>query len=185
MKQTRATIRYAKSLFTLAVEQDVLEQCKKDMQIVADICAGSKELTLLLKSPIIKKDQKLSIFKEVFYKNLSDVSISFIEIITNKKRESLLESIANSFITLYKAYKNIKSATVITAFPLDDALKQEVKSFIKSHREAKVDLTEKVDKKIIGGAIIRIGDKQLDVSVKKAIAELKQTFSKNLYIKDY
>lgn len=185
MKQTRATLRYAKSLFGLAVEQDILEQCKEDMQFVADICAESKELSLLLKSPIIKTDQKLSIFKEVFYNNLTKVSVSFIEIITNKKREPLLEGIANSFITLYRAHKNIESATVTTAFPLNETLKQEVINYIKSQGKTKVDLIEKVDEKIIGGAIIRMGDKQLDASVKKAIAELKQTFSKNLYIKDY
>ena len=67
MKQTRATLRYAKSLFGLAIEQDVLEKCKEDMQFVADTCASTKDLSLLLKSPIIKTDQKLAIFKEVFY----------------------------------------------------------------------------------------------------------------------
>lgn len=185
MKQTRATLRYAKSLFTLAIEQDILDQCKEDMQFVADICVSSKELSLLLKSPIIKTSQKRSIFKEVFYKNLTDISVSFIEIITSKKRESLLEGIAKSFVNLYRTHKNIESATVTTAFPLDDDLKQEVIGYIKSHNETKVELQEKVDERIIGGAIIRMEDKQLDASVKTAITELKQTFSKNLYIKDF
>jgi len=185
MKQTRATLRYAKSLFDLAIEQDILKKCKEDMQFVADTCASSKDLSLLLKSPIIKTDQKLSIFKEVLYDKMSEVSIRFVNIITNKKRESLLEGIANSFITLYKAHKNIESATVTTAFPLEETLRKEVTDFIKTYGETEVDLTEKVDEKIIGGAIIRMGDKQLDASVKKAIAELKQTFSKNLYIKDF
>ena len=185
MKQTRATLRYAKSLFDLAIEQDILKKCKEDMQFVADTCARSKDLSLLLKSPIIKTDQKLSIFKEVLYDKMSEVSIRFVNIITNKKRESLLEGIANSFITLYKAHKNIESATVTTAFPLEETLRKEVTDFIKTYGETEVDLTEKVDEKIIGGAIIRMGDKQLDASVKKAIAELKQTFSKNLYIKDF
>ena len=185
MKQTRATLRYAKSLFGLAIEQDILEKCKEDMQFVADTCASSKDLSLLLKSPIIKIDQKLSIFKEIFYNKMSEVSVSFVNIITSKKRESILEGIANSFITLYRAHKNIESATVTTAFPLDETLKKEVINFIKTHREIEVDLTEKVDEKIIGGAIIRMGDKQLDASVRKSIAELKQIFSTNLYIKDF
>jgi len=185
MKQTRATLRYAKSLFDLAIEQDILKKCKEDMKFVADTCASSKDLSLLLKSPIIKTDQKLSIFKEALYDKMSEVSIRFVNIITNKKRESLLEGIANSFITLYRAHKNIESATVTTAFPLEETLRKEVTDFIKTYGETEVDLTEKVDEKIIGGAIIRMGDKQLDASVKKSIAELKQTFSKNLYIKDF
>ena len=96
-----------------------------------------------------------------------------------------MEGIANSFITLYRAHKNIESATVTTAFPLDETLKKQVTNFIKTHGETEVDLTEKVDEKIIGGAIIRMGNKQLDASVRKSIAELKQTFSTNLYIKDF
>ena len=185
MKQTRAALRYAKSLFGLALEKNTLEQCRQDMQFIADTCANSRDLTLLLKSPIIKTDQKLSIFKEGFYYKISEVSVSFVNIITNKKRESLLEGIANSFITLYKAHKNIESATVTTAFPLDETLRKKVTDFIKTHGEKEVDLTEEVDEKIIGGAIIRMGDKQIDASVKKAITELKQTFSKNLYLKDF
>ena len=185
MKQTRATLRYAKSLFSLAIEQDSLEKCKEDMQFVANTCDSSKDLSLLLKSPIIQTDQKLSIFKEVFYDKMSEVSVSFVNIITSKKRESILEGIANSFITLYRAHKNIESATVTTAFPLDETLKKEVINFIKTHGEIEVDLTEKVNEKIIGGAIIRMGDKQLDASVRKSIAELKQIFSTNLYIKDF
>lgn len=185
MKQNRATLRYAKSLFGLSIERDLLEQSKEDMQYISGICADTKELRLLLKSPIIKTDQKLNIFKKIFYNNISDLSASFIDIITNKKRESLLEGIAKSFITLYRAHKNIESATITTAFPLDDDLRNEVIEFIKSHAETKVELTEKVDKKIIGGAVIRVGEKQLDDSVKKALTELKQKFRTNLYIKDF
>jgi len=66
MKQTRAALRYAKSLFGLALEKNTLEQCRQDMQFIADTCANSRDLTLLLKSPIIKTDQKLSILKRCF-----------------------------------------------------------------------------------------------------------------------
>ena len=185
MKQTRATLRYAKSLFGLAIEQDILEKCKEDMQLVADTCASSKDLSLLLKSPIIKTDQKLSIFKEVFYNKMSEVSVNFVNIITNKKRESLLEGIANSFITLYKVHKNIETASVSTAIELDESLRLEILDYIKSQGKLDIELTEVVDKNLIGGAVIRIGNRQLDVSVVKAIKDLKKSFSKNLYIQDF
>ena len=57
--------------------------------------------------------------------------------------------------------------------------------FIKKHGEYNVELTEKVDSTIIGGAIIRMGDKQLDASVSKAVSELRQIFNKNLYIQEF
>ena len=111
--------------------------------------------------------------------------MAFINIITTKKRESLLALIASSFIALYKEHNKIETATVTTAAPLDEALRAEVINFIKKYGDDNVELTEKVDEKIIGGAIIRMGDKQLDASVSKAISELRQTFNKNLYIQDF
>ena len=109
----------------------------------------------------------------------------FVNIIITKKRENLLSSIAISFIDLYKTYKKIESATVTTATPLDESLKKEVINFIKKHGDQDVELTEIVDESIIGGAIIRMGDKQLDASVSNAISELKQKFNKNLYLQDF
>ena len=93
--------------------------------------------------------------------------------------------IASSFITLYKTHNKITTATAITAAPLDESLRAEVIRFIKKHGDDNVKLNEKVDSTIIGGAIIRMGDKQLDASVSKAISELRQIFNKNLYIQDF
>lgn len=185
MMQSRVTIRYAKALFQLVIEQDTLEQSYNDMVLLDNACAESKELSLLLKSPIVKTDKKLKILEEIFGKKISKVTMSFINIITTKKRESLLALIASSFITLYKAHNKIEPATVITAAPLDEALIAEVINFIKKHGDDNVELTEKVDSTIIGGAIIRMGDKQLDASVSKAISKLRQIFNKNLYIQDF
>ena len=185
MKQSRVTIRYAKALFQLAIEQNTLDQSYKDMVLLDQFCAESKELSLLLKSPIVKTDKKLKILEEIFGSKIGKVTMSFINIITTKKRESLLALIASSFVTLYKAHNNIVSATVITAATLDEALKSEVINFIKKHGDDNVELAEKVDSTIIGGAIIRMGDKQLDASAVKAIFELRKIFNKNLYIQDF
>ena len=64
-------------------------------------------------------------------------------------------------------------------------MKAEVISFIKKYDDKKVELTEIVDENIIGGAIIRIGDKQLDASVSSEISNLRQMFNKNLYLQDF
>ena len=185
MKQSRVTIRYAKAFLQLAIEQNLLDESFKDMSRLNKICSECKEFSLLLKSPIIKTDQKLKIINEIFIDKLGKISMMFINIITTKKRENLLASIAKSFINLYKAHKKIESATVTTATPLDEELKSEVIKFIKKHGDQDVELTEVVDESIIGGAIIRMEDKQLDASVSSAIFELKQKFNKNLYIQDF
>jgi len=185
MRQSRVTIRYAKALLKLSIEQNTLEQSYNDMVLLDAVCTENRDLVLLLKSPIVKTDQKLSILKEIFASKLGEVSMAFITIITTKKREGLLALIASSFISLYKLHNKIETATVTTATPLDEALRTEVINYIKKHGDDNVELTEKVDEKIIGGTIIRMGDKQLDASVSKAISELRQTFNKNLYLQDF
>ena len=62
---------------------------------------------------------------------------------------------------------------------------QAIQASVEKHGRGKVELTKKVDEKLIGGAVIRMGDKQLDASVIRQINDLKQTFNKNLYIKDF
>ena len=185
MNQSRVTIRYAKALFQLAVEENKLEQSYNDIVLIDKLCAENNELSLLLKSPIIKTDKKVKILKEIFGSKINKVSMSFINIITAKKRESLLALIASSFIVLYKSYKKIETATVISATPLDESLRVEVINFIKKHANKDVELTEKVDKTIIGGSIIRMRGKQLDTSVSKSISELRKRFNKNLYLQDF
>ena len=97
MRNTRATLRYAKSLLELAKEQSVLEDCKSDIAAVVAICQESRELTLLLKSPVVKTDKKLAIINEIF-SSFSPLALAFINLITKKKRESLLLDIAERFL---------------------------------------------------------------------------------------
>ena len=149
MAQSRVTIRYAKALFQLAAEQDILEQSYQDMMLLNAVCAQSKEFSLLLKSPIVKTDKKLKILEEIFVSKINKVTMSFINIITTKRRESLLALVASSFITLYKKHNKIGTATVISATPLDEALRAEMISFIKKNGDKNVELTEKIDESII------------------------------------
>ena len=185
MRNSRVTIRYAKALLQFSVEQNKIEESYRDMLLLSSVCVQNKDLSLLLKSPIVKTDQKIKIFNEIFTNRLGRLSILFVNIIMNKKRESLLEGIAKSFIKIYKQKNNIESATITTAVKISEELKDKVVSYIKSQTNNKVELNEFVDKDIIGGAVITMGDKQLDASVSSQISELRQTFNQNLYLQDF
>tara|TARA_B100000902_G_C26717877_1_gene625154 strand:- start:2 stop:559 length:558 start_codon:yes stop_codon:yes gene_type:complete len=185
MKQSRATIRYAKALLQLSVEQNNLDNSYNDMLLLDRICSESKELSLLLKSPIVKTDHKLKIFDQIFTNKISKLSMDFLNIIISKKRESILAEIAKSFIVLYKNKNNIETATITTAIPMSQELKNKIITYIKSETNNNVELIEVIDKKIVGGVIIKMGDKQLDASILTEISELRQTFNKNLYLQDF
>ena len=185
MKQSKITIRYAKSLLGLVLEKNLLEKTVNDMKLIKSVCSTNKDFSLLLKSPIVKTDKKLSIFNKIFSDTLNELSISFVNIITTKKREMHLEGIAESFILQYKYYKKIETATVITAVQIDDQTRKEILTYISKQGNTNIELTEIIDEDIIGGTIITMGDKQLDTSISRTIKELRQKFNKNLYIKDF
>ena len=185
MAQSKVSNRYAKALLNLAIEQKSLDACYNDMVLLNSSCVENKDLALMLKSPIVNTDKKNEILNQIFKAKFSKISMAFIAIITNKKREGLLADIASSFISLYKSFNNITTASVVTAQPIDADLKKEFINFIKSGENKEVELNEIVDETIIGGAIIRMGDKQIDTSVIRTIKELKKTYNKNLYIKDF
>jgi len=185
MKSIRLSSRYAKSLLLLVAEQDTLEVTLSDMKHIVDVCSENKDLLLLLKSPIVKTDKKISILTEIFSKSVSDITMAFIQIITTKKREMYLEGIAESFISLYKSHKNIETVILTTANPIDDITQSKILDYVKKNGKSDVELVEIIDENIIGGMVVKIGDKQLDASVIRDIKELKKTFNKNLYIKDF
>ena len=185
MQDTRVAARYAKSLIDLAQEKNVLEEVKKDMGFILDISRKHKDFVRALKSPIIKTDKKISILEEVFNGQLNMLSMEFIRFVAQRKRESYIPAIAEEFINQYKEIKNIKTAVVTTAVQLDDTLRKKIKELVKADSRSEVELVEKVDKDIIGGFILKVGDKQLDESVAGKLNDLKRRFSDNPYIKEY
>ena len=87
MRHSIVATRYAKSLLNLAIERGELDQCFKDMQYIAETCDNNKDLTIMLNSPVIRPDKKLSVLTAIFDKQLGELSNGFINIITKKKRE--------------------------------------------------------------------------------------------------
>ncbi len=185
MKEVRVASRYAKSLLGLAVEQQKLDKVYTDMVLVKNAIEENRELELLLKNPIIKKDKKEKILTAIFSGNIDTVSMMFINIITRKNRERILLDIAQAFVHQYKVYNNIVTAEVTTAIPLDQALKDELTQLIQQTEGGNVEIEAKVDESIIGGIIVRVGDKQINNSIKYKLNQLRKQFDDNLYIKEY
>lgn len=183
--ETRVSQRYAKSLLDLSLEKGQLEQVHEDMLLVNATIRENHELSTLLHSPVIKTDKKQDILKAIFGGKIGVITSSFIDIITRKRREGELQNVAESFIAQYKKHKNILTAVITTASGLDEKLRASVMQIVKDTAKAEIELVEKVDKDLIGGFVLRIGDKQVDSSIIRQIRELGRSFNENPYIKEY
>lgn len=166
--------RYAKSLLDLAVEKGQLDAVYADMLQIKAVCDASKDFILFLNSPIIKSDKKIAAIKAVFEGKLNPMSIGFLTIVTSKRRESVIPEMAESFIEQYRTHKNILTAVVTSANGLDAATKQKALELVKTQLNGEIELVEKTDANLIGGFILKIGDKQLDKSVSRQLSNLKK-----------
>lgn len=186
MVDSRAASRYVKSLLSLAVEKDALEAVHADMLMFSKIIDENRPFELLLKNPIIKHDRKREILNKVFAGRVHPLTMAIIDILTRKNREPLLPAIAKEFHSAYNLHQGIGRATITTAVPLDAPLRGEFEDIIKKLSEkGKVELIEKVDKDMIGGFVLNVGDRQIDASIKNKLKALKVTFSHNPYIKEF
>jgi F-type H+-transporting ATPase subunit delta len=184
MIETRVSFRYAKSLLDLSLEKGQLEQVREDMQLILDTIRENHDLTLMLKSPVIKTDKKQVILKAIFGGKIGVISSEFIDIITRKLREGELEGIADAFLSQYKKHKQILTAVITTASGLDKSLRERVLAIVKGSTQSEVELVEKVNKDLLGGFVLRVGDQQVDASILRQIKNLDRTFSENPYIRE-
>lgn len=182
MRGFRVSSRYAKSLLILANEQKMLEEVFHDMKQLAGICEQNRDFVVLLRSPIVKSDKKISIVRAVVGGKLNKITDGFITIIANRRREGLLVEIAESFVYQYKELKKIAVAEIISATALDDNQRKKIQEAVKKVVGREVELIEKITPDIIGGLIVRVGDKQFDGSIARKLKELKKGFSKNVYV---
>jgi F-type H+-transporting ATPase subunit delta len=166
--------RYAKSLMELAIESKQLDAVRGDMKTIEQVCAQNREFELFLNSPVIKTDKKIVVLNTLFKGKISDLTLSFLNLITSKHRESFIHAIAAAFDEQYKTNKNIFTAVVTSASGLDAATKLKVTELIKSQMNGEVELREKIDLNTIGGFILRIGDKQIDKTVARQLSNLKK-----------
>jgi F-type H+-transporting ATPase subunit delta len=175
--------RYARSLMELAQEKGVLAGVHEDMRLVAATCAGSRDLLVLLKSPVVKSDKKDKVLDQVFAGKIGQLTSAFMGILVRKGREALLPHVAAAFDELYKQQRGIVTAHVKSAAPLNEATRAQVRALAEQQHPGKtVELEEAVDASLIGGLTIRIGDEQYDGSVSRRISDLRRKFSENPYI---
>ena len=177
---SRAAIRYAKAVLQHANDTNATQQVFEDMNTVHDTIAASKELRNMLKSPIVKGNDKKEALLAIF-KNQSETTHGLVKVLVDNKRSNILGGVAKSFISLYNEAKGVKVAQVTTAIVLTGDLEAKVLAKVKelTGRDL-VTIENSVDESIIGGFILRVGDLQYDASIANQLGNIKREFSKSL-----
>ncbi|RCW93534.1 ATP synthase F1 subunit delta [Winogradskyella arenosi] len=178
MSGSRAAIRYAKAVLSLAIDQKSTDAVQSDMRTITDTIAESTDLSQMLQSPVVKASDKKAVLTHVFT-NTNAVTVNLIDTLIANKRLAILNDVAVSYTHLYDEMKGMQVATVTTAVALSDDLKSKVLAKVKELTGKEAEVTNVIDESIIGGFVLRVGDIQYNASIANKLNNLKREFTLN------
>jgi len=176
MASTRAAVRYAKAILEIADSKKSAAEVSVDMALIASTIAGNLELHSFIQNPLIKTDTKKDVVLEVFA-SVNAVTKSLFHLLLENKRFEILDAIALEYNNLFDIMNGVEVAKVTTAIPMDAALEAKVLAKIATFSNKKITIENTIDPSIIGGFILRIGDKQYNASIANRLQVLKRELS--------
>jgi F-type H+-transporting ATPase subunit delta len=175
MSDYRVIKRYALALLENATELKNLESVYSDAVNFVDICKEAREFWLILKNPVIHINKKRKILQSTLAPKMDPLTMDFISVILDNRREDLLKGIFEQFISEYKIRKNILETEVVTASAIDKSTIDSIANYIKKATgSASVEIKNTVDERIIGGFALKYQDKLIDATISNKIEQLKK-----------
>jgi F-type H+-transporting ATPase subunit delta len=181
MNDSKISVRYAKALFQAADEAKVLPQVMQDMELIMKVYA-QEDFRSVLDSPIVKTSDKKKVTEKIFTGKVSDLSMSFIDLILTNKRESHLSHIARNFKAFYKSNQGILSAEIVVSEPVDKAQTEKFRILLKKAFNSEIELEESIKPQILGGFILRVEHEQFDASVASGLAKIKKQLLESTFV---
>ena len=170
---------YGDSLFEVAVEQDMVDVLYEEADAVLTAYHDNEELAVFLNHPKIVKDEKIKVIENVFNQFVSREMTGFLITVVTKDRADELENILSYFIDRVKEYKKIGVAYVTTPSELSDETKAKiVEKLLATTAYVSFEMHYIVDESLIGGMVIRIGDRVIDSSIRTKLTNLSRELYK-------
>jgi F-type H+-transporting ATPase subunit delta len=177
MKNTRVARRYAAALLGSAGTDKKVDAAAKDLALVGETLAASRELRLLIASPVVRPGKKAEVFRALFGSKIGKETQGFIELLLEKRREGNLPEIIEAFGTLWDERKGIVNVHVTSATDLSSAQEKSLQKELARATGKEIRLKTSVDTAIKAGLVVRVGDTVLDASLRRQLEILRARFS--------
>ena len=170
---------YGDALFELAVQESKVDALYDEAKVVIDAFKNNEELGKLLNHPKVEKEEKEKVIKNIFSQFVSDDLTGLLVIMVSKDRQNNVVTTLEYFLDKVLEYKKIGIAYVSTAKPLTETQKKAVVSkLLETTDYVDFQMNYSIDESLIGGMVIRIGDRVVDSSIKHKIEELAKDLRK-------
>lgn len=169
--------RYAEALFQVGEESNSTEKLYNELKAVVDIINVNKEFSNILKSPIVSKEEKKTLITNIFGSKLNNEMLNFMKILADKDRLNLLANMEEAFKALLNDKNNILEGVAITAVPMNEGEVNELQAKLSAKYNKTVVLQNEVDESILGGVLVRLGNEEIDGTVKNRLDKMKEQLS--------
>ena len=166
--------RYASALYDLALEKKLVDVVLDDLLFIQSMIKNNKDLKLVIKSPLIKSNDKLVILQNILKsKKPNELSSTFLKVLSKNKRFQKTLDIISQFKNINSQKRGDVLADITSAEKLSNEQQDNIKEQLRTILGDKLSLNYKVDEQIIGGLIIKVGSKMIDTSLSNKINKLK------------
>ena len=169
--------RYAEALFQLSEEENITKEIYNELHDVVEVIKNNKELDNVLKSPLVAKNEKTQLIEALFNNKINNDLKNFLKILVEKGRISSLKSIELTFKELLNDKHNIIEGTVISAIALTEKQVKELEEKLSKKYNKNVTLENEVDQSILGGVLVRLGNTEIDGTIRTRLNGLKNQLS--------
>lgn len=176
MNESKIPVRYAKTLFLCALEADLADSVMNDLKIIHSVIM-QKDFIAMMRSPIVITSIKKSIFSSLFLSKVNLLTMNFLNLLIQQKREIYIDRIIRYYHRLYNKHKGIKTAVITLPVKIDSAMREKFIHILRDVFKSEIELSEKVRPEIIGGFILNVDDEQYDASIKSSLYKLKRIFA--------
>ena len=170
---------YGDALFELALEEKKVDSLLDEVKAIMTVLAENQDLSKLMNHPKISKEEKVTLVEDIFKGRISMELCGLMRMLVQKGHYQEFDSVLEYFINCVKEYKNIGTAYVTSAMELTKAQKQAVeKRLLETTKYVEFEMNYSVDADLIGGMVIRIGDRVVDSSIKTKLYDLTRELTK-------
>ena len=162
MREATVSARYARALFLITEKRRETVSALEDLKGLRDLLAANAPVTTFLLAPHLRLADKRAKLSGALEGRVTRVVAEFVDLLLRKKRLILLAEIADEFEALVERSQGIRRAHVVSAVPLTDGERTRLLGALERHTKGTIRLTAEVDASVVGGALVRIGDRVID-----------------------
>jgi F-type H+-transporting ATPase subunit delta len=174
MIYTTISLRYAKALIDLSNEKQITDAVYSDILEMQHLLFESYELRNFLGTPQIDDKTKSRLVNKLFSAHFQDITVKFFSLLIRKGRSKLVVYIVHQFVELYREQNEIVLATIKTAAPMSETMKQQIIEKVRrATGKTHIELTEHIDKTLLGGFILYYDGNCYDASIKHNLDKIR------------